>query len=332
MKKFTSVLFLVAIISVAFAQERISIQGEKFETSHIFAKNDTLAPPSFATAASFTTYIAIEDGTTDTGYVNGTNYYGDYSKVQQFQVDVPYNIFGALAWISNVEGTGGSLKFQVWNSNGSGTALSGTVNYAPGTVLGTMSVPIEDLTFGPSFPADAHTFMFNSPIWAPQDYYIGMNFQSLLPFPQNNLGIVSSTSGSAGMMELAWEQWSNNAWYSLQGAGWDNGAMDVDLMIFPIVDMTSSVQDNFISGMIANIFPNPTSDVATIEFNLKNKAENVNIMVLDINGKLISSYELGAQNAGVNSFSFDVSNFAAGSYFYTIQADRNRFAKVFIVK
>ena len=255
MKKITSLLFLLTIVSFSFAQERIAIEGPKLETNYVFSKLDTLQPPSFATTSGFTTYFTVATGSTDTGYVLGTNHYNDFAKAQQFLVETPYNIFGGLIWMSTVvsTATGGNLSFRVWDSNGNGTATSGAVNFAPGTVVGSLSVPIQSLTFGGQFPTNAHAFTFTNPVWVTRDYYIGINMQGLLPFPQNKIGVVSSVDGSAGQLELAWEQWDTNAWYSLQAAGWGGGDMDIDMMIFPIVDQTSSIQENFISGMITNI-------------------------------------------------------------------------------
>jgi len=333
MKKFTSVLFLVAFVVVAFAQEKVVSSSLKMEDFQFSSKNyDTLVPYGL-TVGGAVLFSTDCGGAGAPGYLAGTNCYGDLAKAQMFLVDDPYNIIGCMVWIGTREGVDGSVTFNIYNNNGNGTALSGAVNYAPGTVLASAAAtPIVNFVEDGSMLADGgYVFTLTAPLWVTNDYYTGIDFSTLTNYPVNQIGIVSSEDGSAGATELAWEKWDTQAWYSLQGAGWGGGALDIDLAFFPIVDMNSGI-DSYINNIKLNIFPNPVNETATIEFQLKESAQNVTVMVTDITGKAVMTMDLGAQSAGANSVSFDASQFAAGTYVYVVKADRNRLAKQFIVE
>jgi len=329
MKKFTSVLVLVAFVAIAFAQERIVSHGVKMNDFEFSSKNyDTLVPYGLQ-VGNPVLYGVIDDG----GFLAGTNSYGDWAKAQLWTVDFSYNVIGCMVWIGERIGTVGTVNFNIYNSNGNGTAMSGPVNYAPGTILASVNnVPITDFAEDGSFLADGgYIFTLASPLFVTFDYYTGLDFQAVPNFPTNQLGIVSSEDGTAGMTELAWEKWNDNNWYSFQGAGWGGGTFDSDMAFFPIIDQSSGIE-NFVNNIKLNCYPNPVSETATIEFELKNSAQNVNVVVTDLNGKVVLRFDLGAQAAGSQSISFDASQLASGTYVYLINADRNRLAKQFIVK
>jgi hypothetical protein len=330
MKKFTSVLIMCVFVALAFAQERTAIQMGKLDADFGFAKsNDTLAPMSFINGAELTYYITVQQGTTDTGYVCGTNWYGDVAKAQQFLYEMPYNLVGCLVWVAAKKGTTGNVQFKVYQSNGNGTANSGAVNYAPGTVLSTVSKPFSQINGGLSFAEGSNYFQLTTPLAITGDYYVGLDFSQMGAFPANKLGIVSCVDGGAQGTDLSWELWDNNAWYSMLGS-WP---LDFDMMFFPIVTTQGAdVQEYFINNVIMNVYPNPVSDVATIEYELKNSANNVHVTIHDLTGKGVINLDLGAQNAGNHSVKIDVSQLAAGTYIYSLQADKNRLAKKFTVK
>jgi hypothetical protein len=66
------------------------------------------------------------------------------------------------------------------------------------------------------------------------------------------------------------------------------------------------------NGIIA-IYPNPVEDMANIKFEL-HQPMNVSLQVFDLNGRLVSSRDLGQRNATTHVESFDVSQFSPGMY------------------
>jgi hypothetical protein len=328
MKKFTTVFILVAFAVVAFAQNRVAIQAEKLGQMPISKAVDTLMPMSFLTGSP-TYYITVETGTTDTGYVAGTNWYGDLAKAQGFLYDSPYNLTGCLVWVADGAGSVGNVTFNVYAADGPGEAVSGVIAYAPGTILGSTTVAFSSMIWGLDWATGINYFPLTTPIFINADYYVGLDFSAMGAFPANKFGIVSTTDGDAGGTELSWEKWAGtDGWFSMLAA-WP---LDFDFAFFPIIDDAASIEEAYINNVMLSIYPNPVADEATIQYNLKNSANNVNIMVLDITGKAVASFELGAQTAGAHTVSFDASQFAPGTYLYAIQADGNRLGKKFIVE
>ncbi len=329
MKKFTIVFFLSLFAFVAFSQNRIAVQGSKLGTIPAFSKDiDTLMPMSFDSGTA-TFYITTCGGTSpDTGYVAGPNCYGDLAKAQMFLFDAPYNLTGCLVWIAEGRGTAGDVKFNVYNANGTGTAVSGTVNTAPGTVLSTVTKAYNTIAMGTDWATGINFFELTAPVYITGDYYVGLDFSSFGAWPANAFAIVTTTDGDAGSTELSWEKWDNNAWHSFLEA-WP---LDFDLAFFPIVSTGTDIQENYINNLIMNMYPNPVTENATVQYSLKNNASNVIVRILDITGKEIFVFNQGAQNAGNHQIQFDASQMAPGTYLYVIQAGRNRLGKKFIVE
>jgi len=80
-----------------------------------------------------------------------------------------------------------------------------------------------------------------------------------------------------------------------------------------------------------NIFPNPSANDATVEFNLAN-ASDVVINVLDITGKTVETIKIGNATAGANSANLNVTNFATGIYNVVISSNEASVTKKFVKK
>ena len=325
MKKITSVLIFTLIVTMAFAQQRTAIQMQKLVSTFNFSKGDTLFPPSFATGTP-TYYITVESGTTDTGYVAGTNYYGDVAKVQEFTTDIPCSILGCVAWIATKTGTVGAVTFNVYNSNGNGTdSINGAITTAPGTVLGSVNQNLTDMVAG---TWGANVYMLATAVNVTAAYYVGIDMTNMGPFPANKFGIVSTTNGDGGTMDLSWEKWSDGTWHSLLKA-WP---LDLDLGFFPIVDLGAGIQNAFVHNLIVNIYPNPATSNATVDYTLKNDANNVSFKVFDVTGKVVVDMGIGTQTAGNHTLSFDASQLSAGTYYYGIVAGKNNLIKPLVIQ
>ena len=89
---------------------------------------------------------------------------------------------------------------------------------------------------------------------------------------------------------------------------------------FLIVEMPAGVNE-FVNG--AKLFqnmPNPASTFSTINYELENNAQ-VALNVYDVTGKVVSSLNLGNQNAGTHNMNYSVENLAAGIYYYSLTID-----------
>lgn len=86
---------------------------------------------------------------------------------------------------------------------------------------------------------------------------------------------------------------------------------------FLIIEGPASVNE-FVNG--AKLFqnmPNPTSTFSTINYALENNAQ-VALNVYDVTGKMVSSLNLGDQNAGTHNLNYSVENLSAGVYYYSL--------------
>ena len=105
--------------------------------------------------------------------------------------------------------------------------------------------------------------------------------------------------------------------------------MDIDMAIFPLVDLSTAGinEGNFVNGiMMDQNMPNPVVDQTEIRFEIENNAD-VKLFVTDINGRIVRVIEAGQLEAGLHSVSLDLSDLSSGTYFYSIQAGKNRLSK-----
>lgn len=64
-------------------------------------------------------------------------------------------------------------------------------------------------------------------------------------------------------------------------------------------------------------YPNPFNPATSIEFELQ-KTSNVQILVRDVLGRLVSDEKMGFLSSGRHNFRFDASNLSSGLYFYSL--------------
>jgi hypothetical protein len=82
---------------------------------------------------------------------------------------------------------------------------------------------------------------------------------------------------------------------------------------------SSGIDDNVYDGVkFSNIYPNPATDMVTIDYSLKNK-DKAYIKVVNILGNVVKTIEL---SSGSSAAKFNVSDLSEGVYFYSIVVDR----------
>jgi hypothetical protein len=87
-----------------------------------------------------------------------------------------------------------------------------------------------------------------------------------------------------------------------------------DLMINAYISkIPVGMQEVLENSMLGDIYPNPASNWASINYDLKGTAQQVTYRVLDLNGKLIQEGSWNVRN-GQGSWSLDVSRFKNGIY------------------
>lgn len=110
-------------------------------------------------------------------------------------------------------------------------------------------------------------------------------------------------------------------------------ASNLDLMIFPVIDINTVGINNYVSHGDLSIFaasPNPANTTININFSVA-KPSVVEIQVYDVTGKIVKTVKNSDVVTGKNAISVDVSNLEAGSYMYSINANGNKMFSKFVV-
>lgn len=300
--------------------------------------NDTLLPGNLAnlTAPEYV-MIPADNG----GYVLGTNGWNDKCKCQQYKVSYYYHIEGAIYWFGYKRAdSSGLIRFAIWNMdsiNGTTYDATDTINQVHTGQLspGTLFVAITDTIKNVDTSADmsqAHVVMFPFPVLVTSDYCLGFDITNS---GADSIALVSTNKGQGGNLQLVWEQWSsNNLWYTLQGAQWDSSRLDIDAMIFPIIDNTVGCveQAKFISGIkMSQSYPNPNPGNFTIDYELESPQNKVSLMILGMDGKQVYYCETLDKSAGIHQQTVDATHLANGTYFYVISTTSAHLAKKMII-
>ena len=73
------------------------------------------------------------------------------------------------------------------------------------------------------------------------------------------------------------------------------------------------------AALAMQVYPNPASGFATVEYNVGSRAENVSVMLTDLLGRNIQALTSGLQSAGKHTTPVSTINVAAGTYLVRVQ-------------
>lgn len=319
------------VFAVASFAQKTAIPGKKLNNVE-FTKTptDTLVPVG---NLGTPTLYSSQGG----GYVCGPNGYGDLAKVQAFINVSNINVEGALVWIGAKEqvGTAGTVAVNCYDMTGSATLSTGT-GAGPGTILGTVALPMSDIDTGLSAVEGFNAITFSSPINVTADFAIGLDFASI---GDDTLGIVSSTDavadgapdGDPAGAELTFDKWSDATWYSFLTTS--NWSLDIDLFLWAVIDANGAGvgSEYFFDGIkLSQNQPNPANGMTMIQYELQN-AGGVTLEVYDITGRLVVNVDEGKQNAGLHSILIDSDQLQEGAYYYSLKADNHRLTKKMVI-
>ena len=176
-----------------------------------------------------------------TGYIAGTNSYGDKGKYSKFTVIGGNNIL-----------SGSFFKFSVANLNTAPANTNITVKVydatgtggAPGTVLSTSTIPFSLIT--QTVNAGSYVNLtLNTPLTVPNTFFVGIDINTATGY---DLALFTNLDGEP-TANSAWEQFSDNNWHQYsETASW---GISVDHAIHPIMGApapvaTFTVNDNSI--------------------------------------------------------------------------------------
>lgn len=102
--------------------------------------------------------------------------------------------------------------------------------------------------------------------------------------------------------------------------------------IYKVLNIKAGVEDNNDLVNSFNVFPNPASNLVTINLELK-KTSDINIEIIDITGKQVALVMNEKQLSGIISRNYNISNLSDGNYLIRLNIDNKSFTqKLNIVK
>ena len=110
----------------------------------------------------------------------------------------------------------------------------------------------------------------------------------------------------------------------------DDNLISIDDFMIRGTNTVTGITENA-NDLGLNIFPNPSVDVAQVNYNLSAET-NVTISIYDVTGKLISSENKGSQSAGRHFSAINTAAMANGFYTVAVQTGTTRTTAKLIVK
>lgn len=289
-----SLVFTTSSFAQKVAGESILTIDNPIQVSMDKAPFDTIIPGVRPGCNDSLFVYAGFDGPTYSGFIAGTNAFGDKEKAQLVPNTAVGSVVAAFGLVGFSSGSG-SYSAKVYSMTAG----------LPATVLGTSApTPIASLTN--NFIA----FFFNTPVSVP-----AASFAISVPVegaPGDTIAFATSKFGCGN--EESFELWSDDDWYTINDA-W--GA-DLDIVLGVIIDRAAGISEANMPA--AGIAPNPAADFTVMGYQTKENG-NVIIKISNLAGQQVMQLNEGEKTAGVYTRSIDVSNLAAGTYVYEVSCN-----------
>lgn len=114
------------------------------------------------------------------------------------------------------------------------------------------------------------------------------------------------------------------------GPNWYSGPLDEPVMALNF-DESLNTENIEAVNQTFNIFPNPASSVANVNFSLENESE-VTVELRDLSGKLVFTESNQSMNAGNNTIVIETSSLNAGMYICSLITNGSKTSKKVVIK
>jgi hypothetical protein len=369
MKKIYALAGALALVTGMFAQNKVyhdKVVAKPFNSNTV-ASN--LAKPAIAAAGDtvgwntdvtdFLPEIFKSGQPYIYGYIGGGYIFGknvdslNYCAQGHLNINnTPLVITKALVWVrfknveaGNVGNPTSKITVELWdmaankavNTNGATPPGAALNSKGPNTKKASVDVMWSDIDTS-SAAVILTEAAFSTPQTITGDFAIAVNAQGLKD--GDTLCIMADKVGDAANLDYAFHKFArpnstsvSANWICTDFAFSANGSADLDVSIgmFAVLGNGTAVNE-FVNGAKLNaIYPNPTTDMATIAYALENDSKNVNLVIFDSKGAVVKSENFGNQVKGEYKTTFDVSNLAAGSYYYQLISNGYKITKELVV-
>ena len=180
-----------------------------------------------------------------------------------------------------------------------------------------------DTTSGLNFTS----VVLSSPVSVSGNFAIELDASSFTA-SGDTIGLVSDADGDG--QGYAFIRRSPMYYYMLVRSA---ASLDNNIAMFAVIgDNNVGINDNeFFNGVQLSAYPNPAVENTTISFRLENNFNNVKVVIMDAQGRVVNRIEKGALASGLYNEVLSVSDLSAGKYYYTIYADGTKLTKSFNV-
>jgi hypothetical protein len=351
-------LFAGAIFSsvITYAQELQPLssdfyQGETTEKSTSRSKSDTIGINEFAPDGKFNVYFEPQEG-----YVFGTNHadvgiglpHGFNEVVQAYQTEGEVVINELLILFGEAELLEGDPNFtevtvriyeMIPNMATGGRFSDGGIKVAgPTKILRDEFVALKDIA-----PAKENEYAFTSivletPLVAPEYFAVGIYFENLyetnigqgIDRVKDSVAVMSDFENVDGAADNIYVYLRRTEQFYTINYLYD-GSYNGHLGMFAVIDGNNIDEEHFFNDVkMMYSYPNPASDEMTITYELKNSMDKLKFQLLGSDGKLVKSIEFNGTTSGVFNETINVSDLAAGHYYYSIISDKGRIVKKFV--
>lgn len=266
------------------------------------APNDTLFPPIRPNCSDSLFIYIFTGGSNGTGYVSGTNSWGDLEKGQAFTATMDAKVSDVIAALPVVAG------------NGNYTAKVYAVSND--TVIGSV--------LGQSAPANIQTpNLYIIPITTPPSVANGTKFMVSLTVKSGSgdtIAIYTSKFG-CGNRE-SFEKWDNNNWYVIETVY----GQDLDFLMGAVLVDNASLMSGETFTSLA--YPMPATDMVTLSAGMRTGGV-YNFLLFNATGALVQSRNLGYVNAGSFAMNLDLTQLPSGVYSYRLfSGEAQSFGKI----
>lgn len=273
-------------------------------------------------SGGFVTGIGVLNNAISTGTAQGY-YMGYYFGLASYKIEE------VILWCGEKSESGsttGNLTVNIQLIDDSSSYGNGTITYnitAPGTVVGTATIPWINIDTTLNLNGSLTSVSFASPVFVSSDYAVGVDYADIA----TNLDTVGFVNNDGQVTDD--HQWiyypgaTSNFWAQYEhivNGGWSKKAC-----YWPVIDRATGIEEaSMINGVKMAVSPNPAVDQVKVQYELADNS-NVQVQIYDLTGKVV--YDMTEVNvaAGVtNNVTIDVSELSAGNYYVSLVANGER--------
>ncbi len=271
----------------------------------------------------------------DSGFIGGTNFYGDLAKGTA--LDLPNGLTGAL--LTSVD-----VVFTYKKPNATEMfdlkIYAGTPSSGPtGAPLGSYAFPVSSINAGSTIPVTSLSttrLTLSSALRVPATFFVVLDFR--IDSEPGLLGI-TKTGTAPGRNSYVWEKWSDNSWHNLSdawysatgdfGTGTSGWEMNLAANLSTLTAAEGRIGADGFGLRLAGA--NPVSGPATFVYGLSQSAD-AHLSIYDVRGREVARLAAGVLPAGESTATYDTAALAAGVYVARLSAGSRTALQTFVVR